>query len=235
MTEHSVTDNIDHLPNWHEQLIFAEELNECMLAGCTGYIYWYMRAHWAFVGTGETKYNVGTMKNTKNKLLPRAFVMSHFSKHVTGSTRLTTSRDKTSGEGAAAEYSAYIKGDSLIVMAIDTTKNGHDLQLTLPFNVKSGTHLISTGNETENLCQEKPITIEQSTKKVTVEMPARSLNTYIFMIDNGSTAIREQSMTDDEDASPKTYYDLRGRRLQTPKGLCIEKSANGFSKKIYIP
>ena len=52
MTEHSVTDNIDHLPNWHEQLIFAEELNECMLAGCTGYIYWYMRAHWAFVGTG---------------------------------------------------------------------------------------------------------------------------------------------------------------------------------------
>ena len=235
MTEHSVTDYIDHLPNWHEQLIFAEELNECMLAGCTGYIYWYMRAHWAFVGTGETKYNVGTMKNTKNKLLPRAFVMSHFSKHVTGSTRLTTSRDKTSGEGAAAEYSAYIKGDSLIVMAIDTTKNGHDLQLTLPFNVKSGTHLISTGNETENLCQEKPITIEQSTKKVTVEMPARSLNTYIFMIDNGSTAIREQSMTDDEDASPKTYYDLRGRRLQTPKGLCIEKSANGFSKKIYIP
>ena len=37
MTEHSVTDNIDHLPNWHENLIFAEELNECMLAGCTGY------------------------------------------------------------------------------------------------------------------------------------------------------------------------------------------------------
>ncbi|MBQ4294069.1 MAG: endo-1,4-beta-xylanase xyn5A, partial [Prevotella sp.] len=69
MTEHSVTDNIDHLPNWHEQLLFAEELNECMLAGCTGYIYWYMRAHWAFVGTGESKYNPG---NTKNTLLPRA-------------------------------------------------------------------------------------------------------------------------------------------------------------------
>ena len=46
MTEHSSTDNIGaRLPNWHEQLLFAEELNECMLAGCTGYIYWYMRAH----------------------------------------------------------------------------------------------------------------------------------------------------------------------------------------------
>ena len=33
MTEHSVTDNINRLPNWHEQLLFAEELNECMLSG----------------------------------------------------------------------------------------------------------------------------------------------------------------------------------------------------------
>ena len=231
MTEHSSTDNIERLPNWHEQLLFAEELNECMLAGCTGYIYWYMRAHWAFVGTGETKYNVGTMKNTKNKLLPRAFVMSHFSKHVTGSTRLTTSRDMNSGSEAASEYSAYIKGDSLIVMAIDTTKNGHDLKIKLPYSVKGGTHLLSTGNETENLCQESPITVDEPTDEVVVPMPARSLNTYIFMIDNGSTAISEQTVAED---GPKTYYDLHGRRMDSPKGLCIEKSADGTSRKVYV-
>ena len=231
MTEHSVTDNIDHLPNWHEQLIFAEELNECMLAGCTGYIYWYMRAHWAFVGTGETKYNVGDMKNTKNKLLPRAYVMSHFSKHVTGSTRLVTSRDKTSGEGATHEYSAYIKGDSLIVMAIDTTKNGVDLKILLPYQVKSGTHLLSTGNEPENLCLESPIAIDEPTKEVIVPMPARSLNTYIFMIDKGSTAIEERAVDTDD---TKVYYDIHGRRLDTPKGLCIEKSADGSSRKVYF-
>ena len=232
MTEHSVTDNIDHLPNWHENLIFAEELNECMLAGCTGYIYWYMRAHWGFVGTGETKYNVGTMKNTKNKLLPRAYVLSHFSRHVTGSTRLTTSRDKTSGEGAAMEYSAYIKGDSLIVMAIDTVKTARELQITLPYNVKSGTHLKSTGNETDSLCQEKPITIDEPTNVVTVEMPGRSLNTYIFMIDGGSTAIREQHLREED--GPVVYYDLYGRRQDNPKGLCIEKRADGSSRKVYI-
>ncbi len=231
MTEHSVTDNIDHLPNWHEQLIFAEELNECMLAGCTGYIYWYMRAHWAFVGTGETKYNVGDMKNTKNKLLPRAYVMSHFSKHVTGSTRLVTSRDMTSGEGATHEYSAYIKGDSLIVMAIDTTKNGVDLKILLPYQVKSGTHLLSTGNEPENLCQESPIAIDEPTKEVIVPMPARSLNTYIFMIDKGSTAIEERAVDTDD---TKVYYDIHGRRLDAPKGLCIEKSADGSSRKVYL-
>ncbi len=230
MTEHSVTDNIDHLPNWHEQLIFAEELNECMLAGCTGYIYWYMRAHWAFVGTGEAKYNPG---NTKNTLLPRAYVMSHFSKHVTGSTRLKTSRDKSTGEGAALENSAYIKGDSLIVMAIDTVGTSYDLKLQLPYKVKSGTHVLSTGNEAKNLCQEKPITIDEATSTVTVEMPARSLNTYIFMIDREETAIRDLK-TDDSQSTRTEYFDLQGRRIAAPRGLYIEKRADGSSRKVFL-
>ena len=227
MTEHSVTDNIERLPNWHEQLIFAEELNECMLAGCTGYIYWYMRAHWAFVGTGEAKYNPG---NTKNKLLPRAYVMSHFSKHVTGSTRLGTKASVSTGTNSAFETSAYIKGDSLIVMAIDTTKNALDLKLNLPYKVKSGTHLLSTSNE--SLCQEQPIDIGEPTNELTVPLPARSLNTYIFMIDQGSLAIEEHRSA--ADAGKKTYYDLSGRRLQSPRGLCIERSADGTSRKVII-
>ena len=232
MTEHSVTDNVERLPNWHEQLLFAEELNECMLAGCTGYIYWYMRAHWSFVGTGETKYGTG---NKKNKLLPRAYVMSHFSKHVTGSTRLSTSRDMTSGSEAATEYSAYIKGDSLIVMAIDTTATAYDLRLRLPYEVKSGTHLLSTGNETANLCQESPIDIDEPTREVIVEMPARSLNTYIFMINQG-TAIEDVRQDEDNDGS-RSYYDLQGHQIvnskssnrKLPRGVYIN---NG--KKILI-
>ena len=196
MTEHSVSDNIQNrLPNWHEQLLFAEELNECMLSGCTGYIYWYMRAHWAFVSTGEAKY--GTENKVKNKLLPRAFVMSHFSKYVTGSTRLmaTPTMAANSKEGAR-EYSAYVKDDTtLIVMAIDTTKTAYDLKLKLPFYVKSGKHIRSTGNETDSLCQESIIDIEQATKEVIVPMPARSLNTYIFTIDPGAAAIADRQAT----------------------------------------
>ena len=229
MTEHSVTDNIgNRLPTWHENLIFAEELNECMLAGCTGYIYWYLRAHWAFCGTGESKYGAA---NKKDELLPRAFVMSHFAKHVTGSTRLSTSRDKTTGEGDEFEYSAYIKGDSLIVMAIDTTANARDLKINMPFNVISGKHLLSTGNEAENLCQSTPIEIAESTNEVKVEMPARSLNTYIFMIDKGSQAI-ENVRSKDSDA--KIYYDMLGRRQSRPQGLCVEKSADGSSRTIMM-
>ena len=234
MTEHSVSDNIQNrLPNWHEQLLFAEELNECMLSGCTGYIYWYMRAHWAFVSTGEAKY--GTENKVKNKLLPRAFVMSHFSKYVTGSTRLmaTPTMAANSKEGAR-EYSAYVKDDTtLIVMAIDTTKTAYDLKLKLPFYVKSGKHIRSTGNETDSLCQESVIDIEQATKEVIVPMPARSLNTYIFTIDPGAAAIADRQATRTA-TGPFTYYDLNGRKMEEPRGLCIERSADGTTRKVYF-
>jgi glucuronoarabinoxylan endo-1,4-beta-xylanase len=242
MTEHSVTDNIDHMPTWDENLIFAEELNECMLAGCTGYIYWYLRAHWAFAGTGTSwehngqKYNFP--ENKKDELLPRAFVMSHFSKNVTGSTRLQTSQDDIEGRTKEEipvnyEFSAYAKGDSIIVMAINTTEKAHDLKIVLPYNVKSGMLWLSTGNETANLCQKSDLDIPQSTSEYLYEMPEKSLSTFIFMADNGSTAIENVNLVDDDDA-PKTYYDLHGRRLDTPHGLCIERSANGKSRKIIM-
>ena len=234
MTEHSSTDHIDHLPNWHEQLLFAEELNECMLAGCTGYIYWYMRAHWAFVGTGESKYNPG---NTKNTLLPRAYVMSHFSKHVTGSTRLETqSSIRNVGDPGAKnaetafETSAYIKGDSLIVMAIDTTKNALDLQIELPYAVKSGTHLLSTANN--NLCKRQDISIAEPTQTITVPMPARSLNTYIFMIDRPETD-GISSLPNTQQPTPSTYYDLQGRKISKGnRGIRIERRDDGTSRKV---
>jgi glucuronoarabinoxylan endo-1,4-beta-xylanase len=234
MTEHSVTDNIDHLPTWKENLIFAEEVNECMLSGCTGYIYWYMRAHWAFCGTGEEKYGAD---NKKDALLPRAFVMSHFSKNVTGSTRLETSRDESSGRTkeenlADYEYSAYIKGDSIIVMAINATEAAKAMRIKLPYNVKSGELWLSTGNETENLCQKSVLDITEPLNDYTTEMPALSLSTYIFTIDQGSTAIENVNLIDNDDT--KTYYDLHGRRLETPHGLCIERSANGESRKVMI-
>ena len=126
----------------------------------------------------------------------------------------------------------YIKGDSLIVMAIDTTKNAQNLKLILPVKVKSGVHLLSTGNEMANLCQESPITIDEPVSELTVSLPARSVNTYIFMIDKGETAIENVKRIVDD--GPKAYYDLCGRRLDKPRGICIEKRADGSSKVVYI-
>jgi glucuronoarabinoxylan endo-1,4-beta-xylanase len=235
MTEHSTTDNTGALPTWTDNLIFAEELNECMLAGCTGYIYWYLRAHWAFCGTGETKYGTA---NKKDELLPRAFVMSHFSKNVTGSTRLATSKDADAGREREEilqneQYSAYIKGDSIIVMAINTTEKTRDVKITLPYNVKSGELWLSTGNESDKLCQKSQLEdLTESTSEYLYEMPAQSLSTFIFTIDNGSTAI--ENVKHSADDVPTIYYDLNGRQLDAPHGLCIERSADGSSRKVMM-
>lgn len=235
MTEHTVTDNPGALPTWTDNLIFAEELNECMLSGCTGYIYWYLRAHWAFCGTGESKYGSA---NKKDELLPRAFVMSHFSKNVTGSTRLATSKDEDAGrteEGILQneQFSAYIKGDSIIVMAINAREDTRDVKITLPYNVKSGSLWLSTGNESANLCQKSDLAIAESTNFYLYEMPVQSLSTLIFMIDKGSTAIQNVSQSAAD--GPKTYFDLQGRRLDVPRGLCIEKRSDGSTRKVLLP
>lgn len=231
MTEHSVSDNIqDRLPNWQEQMEFAQEVNECIQAGCTGYIYWYMRAHWAFVSTGESKY--GEQNKVKNKLLPRAYVMSHFAKNITGSTLLesTCSFDLTTN--APVETSAFIKGDSLIVMAINTLPSDRDFIIKLPFSVSSGEMVWSFGNETDELCQKLSIEMDGPTVKPIVDLPAQSVCTYIFKIDNADTAVKDLMQTDN--AGPKTYYDLQGRKLDKAHGFCIERSADGTSRKVFI-
>ena len=137
------------------------------------------------------------------------------------------------GKGDDDGVVTYIKGDSIIVMAIDTIKTGYDLQLRLPAKVTGGIHLKSTGNETDSLCQEIPITLDEPTDVVTVPMPARSLDTYILFIDRGAAAIEPLKIQNDANL-PKTYYDLQGRRLDNPHGLCIERTANGRSKKVFI-
>lgn len=231
MTEHSVSDNIQgRLPSWHEQLLFAEEVNECMQAGCTGYIYWYLRAHWAFVGTGESQYG---SENKKNQLLPRAYVLSHFAKNVTGSTRLSATASNYSQKTEAEfETTAYIKGDSLIVMTIDTTKTESSIRLRLPYKVKSGTVLLSTGNETANLCQKSDIEITEPVENLTVKTPARSIATFVFIIDReDETSVGK--VTEKADNKIVGYYDLQGRRIIDPHGVYVEQYADGSARKVF--
>ena len=227
MTEHSVECG-DRLPNWHDELIFAEEVNESMLAGANAYVYWYMIAHWAFVGSGETKYGAG---NEYGKLLRRGYVMSHFAKHVTGSTRLGSKANVNVSTNSAFQASAYIKGDSLIVMAIDTTKNAFDLKLNLPYKVKGGWHILSTN---EAVCQSSPIEMTEAATSLAVSLPARSLNTYILQIDRGAESVQWDTYKPIQAPAPSTYYDLQGRRLHAPKGLCIERTSDGRIVKRYV-
>ena len=120
-------------------------------------------------------------------------------------------------------------------MAIDTTKTAYNLRLKLPVQVKSGTHLLSTGNETENLCQDNPIPIDEPTNELIVEMPARSLNTYIFMIDNGEETAIEMPRIENWKSSNNKYFDLQGRSLPSlRRGINILRMSDGSTRKVLM-
>lgn len=217
MTEHSFDprgerEGITDLPTWHEELLFAEELNESMLANASAYIYWYMIAHWSFVGSGDATLQPG---NDKGKLLRRGLIMSHFAKHLPGSTRLGCTSSAAVRTNAPVEFSSYIKGDSLIVLAIDTLARDYNLRMKLPYKVKGGKLIQSTE---DNVVAEAGLDIDTPSDELTFRFPGRSLSTYIFTIDNGSNAI-ETVETEEQIVREDTgWYNMNGQRVENPKG-----------------
>ena len=156
--------------------------------------------------------------------------MSHFAKYVTGSTRLGVRASIAQGTESAFETSAYIKGDSVIVMAIDTTATARDIRIRLPFEVQSCEHIVSTSNE--SLCKKSTVEIAEPTKDITIPMPARSLNTFIFMKYNEETGIEDLRSSSESGVQNAEMYDLSGRRTTNARGITIKKGKDGKVKKI---
>lgn len=151
MTEHIVNPRGDedtenhYLPTWHEQLLFAEDVNECLVNGATAYIYWYLAKEYSFIGDGTPCTTPG---NVKDELLPRGRIMGQFARHLKGSTMLKVSSNLTSNlsnnVNQSFEMSAFMRGDSLIVNVIDTLNREFKLEVTLPYRAASLHRIQST-------------------------------------------------------------------------------------------
>lgn len=224
MTEHSFdprgegANAVTDLPTWDEELLFAEEVNESMQANCSAYIYWYMMAHWSFIGSGDATVQPG---NDKGKVLRRGLIMSHFAKHLTGATRLSHTSNINQVTNAAFETTAYLKGDSLIVMAILTKDRDFNLQITLPYKAKGGKRILSTE---DRLLAEANIQIDEPTTKMTFDMPAKSIATYIFKVDSPETAISSVEREAKAGHADDSWYSLSGQRVVSPrKGVYIHQ------------
>lgn len=212
MTEHTVDPlgdekKIYDVPRWQDELVFAEELNESMLAGISGYIYWYLYQRFGMIGDGESVPSGG---NKKDEILPRGYVMSHFAKHVPGAWRVNTKSNSYKSDTGAFERSAYMKGDSLIVIAIDTVAKNIDIRLSLPYAVTSGKHISSTS--LTSLCNETELTIAEPTKNLTVTISGHSVNTFIFKMQGAPTAVQPVTAGTAEKAA-QTVYNLQGQRV----------------------
>lgn len=232
MTEHTVhpvaeDKGVYDLPVWQDELIFAEELNESMLAGISGYVYWYLYQRWGMIGDGETVPSGG---NANGEILPRGYVMSHFAKHLPGAWRVNTTSSNYTSQTGAFERSAYMKGDSIIMIAIDTVARDIDMNITLPCRVRSCKVISSTSQQ--SLCMERTVDMPEATDKVTVSISGHSVNTIIFERADQTTSVTVPAAGAREKVTQPAVYNLQGQRLNArPRhGIVVIDG-----KKVVIP
>lgn len=215
MTEHYVEGGDG---TWTDDLRFAQEVNETMLAGGNAYVSWYMIGVGAFCGDGREldKYPDNTWGNP---YMPRCMAMAHFSKHLIGATRLATTPD-IPADGANLEYSAYTRGDSLIVVMLNIDSRSTTAKLDLPWLVGEGTRIQSTENA---LYAATPIAISQPVSTFNLILPARSITTFVYKkYDDTPDAILTVEAADPIGATGRHYrLDGTATALPTQKGIYI--------------
>lgn len=222
MTEHTVnprgdSQGVRDLPTWHEELLFCEDVNECLVNGCTAYVYWYLCKQYGLIGDGDLydKATCLTPGNDRGKILTRGYLMGQFARHLKGATRLSATSNLANGKNTPGvnqlfETSAFIKGDSIIVNVIDTMPRQFYFQMNLPAKALSVKRIQSTEG---SLCQETDIADFQPGTQFTDLLPQRSFTTYIFRIDPLTLPV-ETPRAQMRKAQPSDMtYNLQGQRV----------------------
>lgn len=225
MTEHYVEGGDG---SWMDYLRFAQEVNESMLAGANAYVSWYMIGPGAFCGDGrELDQRPDNKWGQPN--MPMCMAMAHFSKHVTGATRLKTTPD-IPADGADFEYSAYQKGDSIYVILINLDSKRGTAKLELPMPVTTGTKFESTEDA---LYAVSDIEIAQPQQSFNIIVPARSITTLAYAIDPAYTGIGDIniSSTQNQATQNNTYTTLDGVRHSHPmRGINLHQGRKIVNK-----
>lgn len=168
MTEHLIGSDSLRLPYWQEQLVFAKELNDCMLANFNAYLWWHIRRFYGMIGDGQN----GSVNGVANK---RGYVFSQFSKNITGLTRVKTSiTDKYADD---LQVSSYMKDGKLVVMVLNLSKKSFkNITFNLPLTPNSATGFTTTS--TDNLLVHAVSIV--AGQMVSTSIDSFSVNTFTF-------------------------------------------------------
>ena len=84
----------------------------------------------------------GGFGTVNNEITKRGYVLSHYAKYVSGSTRIRHSLSDATGK---LHGSAYLSatGDSVIVMLINPTADIYNISMDLPFYTKGGYRVVT--------------------------------------------------------------------------------------------
>ena len=156
--------------NWKDDgFLFAKSINDAMLANMSAWVHYSLKRYYGCLGDGQ----YGTVTNEITK---RGYILSHYAKYVSGTTRISHALTDNSGKLSSSAYLSQT-GDSVVVMVINSGSYTYNTALTLPFFTKGGRQIVTT--ETANMVK-TDITCAEETYEPNVEIQPYSVNTFIY-------------------------------------------------------
>ncbi|KJF45136.1 secretion protein [Draconibacterium sediminis] len=175
MTEYLINWNADEPTernvNWQKDAFnFAGKLNEAMLLNVNAWVHYASKRWYGLMGDG-------TWGTPNGELTKRGYILSHYAKYTTGTTRIEAAWNDDS---STLQGSAYLStgGDSIILNVINPSENDYQLTVDLPFYTNSGNSFVTT----EQLSMSaSTVNITGETFRPEVSVNASSVSTYIFV------------------------------------------------------
>lgn len=149
--------------------LFARSVNDAMLANMSAWVHYSLKRYYGCLGDGE----FGTKDNQITK---RGYVLSHYAKYVSGTTRIRHSLNDATSKLTASAYISQT-GDSVVAMVINPSANAYNTAVTLPFYTKECTQITTT--EALNAKRSNP-EISTETYEPTLSIEPWSVNTFVF-------------------------------------------------------
>ena len=184
--------------NWKDDgFLFARSVNDAMLANMSAWVHYSLKRYYGCLGDG-------TYGTTNNGITKRGYILSHYAKYVSGTTRIRHSLDDATGKLTSSAYLS-VTGDSVVVMVLNPSSNTYSTTLSLPFNTMGGMQIVTT--ETQNV-QKTSLALDEETYQPLVTVAPYSVNTYIYTKSSVRTDLPDE--TDDGDAIFTDEFDLFG-------------------------
>lgn len=165
----------------NDGFLFARSVNDAMLANMSAWVHYSLKRYYGCLGDGE----YGT---TNNGITKRGYILSHYAKYVSGTTRIRHSIDDNTGKLTASAYLT-ANGDSVVVMVLNPSADSYRTTLTLPFFSLAGQQIVTT--ESQNV-KKTELTQVAETYQPEVVIGAYSVNTYIFAKSSARTDLPEE-------------------------------------------
>ena len=173
-----------------DAFLFARNINDAMLANMSAWVHYSLKRYYGCIGDGQ----YGTVNGQVTK---RGYILSHYAKYVSGTTRVKHSLNESSGNMTSSAYLS-VTGDSLVVMVINPTSNAYSMTFNLPFHTLNGLSVSTT--ETANMKKDS-FEFAEETYQPELSVSASSVNTYIFVKSS------ERDIDDEEQQATVVYSD----------------------------